>query len=457
MQRSNGLWGALWRWVTFAAVAGWISAFGVDAALAQELNYPTALQQDWQQEFREFTLDHYQKLMQPALTPQEMERLRDVRFEFPVGPHDQNFNFYSSADKRVIMPVASLLFFKDLAFACAWLSVNGYSTMPVFDYVSILSHGGLARWPQEKRFPKDALGIPADAGKDPRVMKRYEDILAGMVMFVVGHELGHIMYGFEGPNSKDLERRRQSERDADHFALEIFRRMNWPPIPVSPFFTIISRQVPVAGFAGSEESWRSWINQRTHPLDGERIQAAARFIAANRPDFEKGYRNSSTAPLLLMQLINDMNKLARLVDDRSLAVTQADCTLTYIPEDLLPRKGDVLEVRPRPGERFASEPLSGVYEGTVVGHNLGESTAIRLILRRDGSRLTGDTQYLCFRGKLAGSITGHSAVVRWTVGNIRRMLTMQAEPEGTTIHGTWRSDTDAGGDGTVKATRLSAP
>jgi hypothetical protein len=457
MKWPHGLLRALRPWVTLAAMVGWVSAFGVDAAWAQELNYPIALQQEWQQEFREFTLDHYQKLMQPALTEQERERLKDVRFEFPVGPHDQNFNFYSSADKRVVMPVASLLFFKDLAFASAWLSVNGYSTMPGLDYVSILSHGGLERWPQEKRFPKDALGIPADAGKNPRVMKRYEDIMAGMVMFVAGHELGHIMYGFEGPNSKDLNRRRQSERDADHFALEIFRRMNWPPIPVSPFFAITSRQVPVAGFAGSEESWRSWVNQRTHPLDGERIQAAAQFITANRLDFEKGYRNPSTAPLLIMNLVNDMNKLAKLVDDRSLSVTQADCTMTYIPEDLLPRKGDVLDVVPRPGERFASGPWSGVYEGTVVGHKLGQSTAIRLILRRDGSRLTGDTQYLCFRGKVEGSVTGNDAVVRWTVGNIRRMLTMHAEAEGATIRGTWRSDTAEGGDGAVTATRVPSP
>lgn len=457
MKWSNRLWRALWRWATLATVIGWVSAFGVDTTLAQELNYPIPLQQEWQEEFREFTLAHYQKLMQPALTEQEMDRLRNVRFEFPVGPHDQNFNFYSSANNRVLIPVASLLFFKDLAFASAWLSVNGYSTIPMLDYVSILSHGGLARWPREKRFPKDALGIPANADKNSKVMKRYEDILAGMVMFVVGHELGHLMHGFEGPNSKDLNRRRQSERNADHFALEIFRRMNWPPIPVSLFFAISSRQIPAAGFNGSEESWRSWVSQRTHPLDGERIQAAARFIAANSNDFEKGFRNPSTAPAIIMKLVKEMSDLASLVDDRTLSMRQADCTLTYIPEDLLPRLGSVPDVVPRPGELFASGPLSGVYEGTVVGHKLGQSTAIRLILRRDGSLLTGDTQYLCFRGRVDGSITGNIAVVRWTIGNIRRMLTMQAEAEGATIRGTWRSDTDEGGDGAVTATRVSSP
>jgi hypothetical protein len=230
--------------------------------------------------------------------------------------------------------------------------------------------------------------------------------------------------------------------------------MNLPPIPVSLFFAVTSRLNPVAGFAGSEENWRSLVAKQTHPLDGERIQAFADFVTAHRPDFEKGFLNSTTATVNLMGLIIEFGKLARAVDDRSLSLTQADCAMTYTLEDLLPRKDAVLNIVPRSGERFAAGPWSGVFEGTVVGNKLEQSTAIRLILRREGTRLTGDTQYLCFRGRVDGSIKDDTAVVRWKVGNIRRTLTMHTEAGGAGIRATWRSDTDEGGDGTVTATRV---
>lgn len=433
-----------------------LSACFISNGRAQPITYPIALQQEWQPEFRAFTLDNYRGLMQPHLTAKEAHRLQSVRFEFPVGPHDQHFNFFSSSDDRVAMPVASLLFFKDLAFASAWLSVNGYSTIPVLDYVSILAHGGLVRWPQNKRLPKDALGIPAGAADSPEVMQRYEGILLNIVLFVLAHELGHITHGFEGPNSGDFDRRRQAERDADLFALELFRRMKQPPVPLPLFFGISSRQISVSAFAGSETSWRSWVSQRSHPLDGERIQNAARFLAAHRDDFEQGLRNPATAPAHITNLIAEFMTLASTVDDPSLAVTQADCTLTYQPEDLLPRKGAVLNVLPRPGERFAAGPWSGVYEGTISGARLGQSTAIRLILRRDGERLTGASQYLCFRGAIDGLITDDTAVVRWTLGNIVRTLKMRSATTGASFSATWQSD-GGGGNGTVTGKRVSLP
>ena len=480
MTWSNQLQRSLWQSATWVTAFGAVYLFSLDTALAQQIIYPIPLQQEWQQEFLEVTLENYRGLMEPALTPQEMDRLSNVRFEFPVGPHDQNFNFYSSSENRVVMPVASLLFFKDLAFAAAWLSLKGYSIIPLLDYASVFANGGLVRWPEEKRFPKDALGIPADAGSNAEVVKRYQEMVVDIVLFVLAHELGHIMQGFEEIGDYDrhcwedrpkkkgrkkdsdclrkLGRLRQVEQSADSFALELFRRINRPPLGLPIFFSITSRLQPVGEFALSNKDWDLWVlGKREHPLDGRRIQAAANFIAANRADFEKGLRNPATASTRITNSVSEFTKLASLVDDRSLFVTQADCTLTYGPEDLMPRKGAVLDVVPRDGERFVAKPWSGVYEGTVVGNKIGQSTAIRLILRRDGARLTGDTQYLCFRGRVDGSITGDMAAVRWTVGNIRRTLTMHAEAAGASIRATWRSDTDEGGDGTVTATRVSSP
>jgi hypothetical protein len=446
------------RRVAACGAAAAVYAHTPGTACAQQISYPAALQQEWQQEFREFTLDNYRGLMQPVLTPQEAQRLRRVRVEFPVGPHDQGFNFFSSSDGRVIMPVASLLFFKDLALAHAWLSLHGYSTLVVLDYVSIAAHGGLARWPQDRRLPKEALGIPANAGKDPRVAARYEQYLLDIVLFVLGHELGHILHGFEGPTSKDFERRRQAERDVDRFALELFRRMRRPPLGAAIFFSTTSRQLPVAQVAGNPADWRAWSEKRTHPLDGERIRAAAQFIDRHRGDFEQGFRQPALASALLAGMLAELRRLADTVDDISALLTHADCAATYLPEDLLPRKGNFPEVGPGPGERFPAAPFSGVYEGTVVANKSGRSTAVRLVLRREGNRLRGETQYLCFRGRVDGEIAGETAFVRWYVGDIRRSMSLRSDASGARVDATWRSDNFAvGGDGSLAATRVSLP
>jgi hypothetical protein len=458
MKGSVGVPRAPRRGAACLASFGAVYTFALGTAFAQQITYPLALQQEWQREFREFTLENYRGLMQPVLTPREAQRLRPVRFEFAVGPHDQTFNFSSYSDDRVLMPVASLLFFKDVALANAWLSVHGFSTLAVLDYVSIAAHGGLARWPQDRRLPREALGIPADAGKDPRVLARYEQYLLDIVLFVLGHELGHIMHGFEGPNSNDPERRRQSERDADGFALELFRRMKRPPLGAPLFFATTARLLPVANFAGNRADWHSWLTRRTHPLDGERIRAAVQFIDRHRADFEQGFKQPLLAGARLGGMSVELRALADNVDDVSASLTQADCAATYVPEDLLPRKGNFPEVGPRPGERFAAAPFSGVYEGTVVANKSGRSTAVRLVLRREGNRLTGDTQYLCFRGRVDGEIAGDTAFVRWYVGNIRRSISIRSDASGVGVNATWRSDDIAvGGDGSITATRVSLP
>ena len=422
---------------------------------APQLHFPLALQQEWQEEFREFTLDNYRGLMQPLLTPAEAPRLGNVRVDFPVGPHDHSFNFHSYSDGRVVMPVASLLFYKDLAFSQAWLSANGYSTQPALDYVSILAHGGLERWPEDQRLPKQALGIPANAGDDAMVVALYEQYFLDIVLFILGHELGHILHGFEGPNSSDFAMRRRAELAADAFALELFRRMQRPPLGASLYFATTSRLLPIANFAGDRADWDAWLMQRTHPLDGERIGAAAQFIGQHRADFEKRFAQPGTAALRLDATLLELRTLAEIVDDRSASLTQADCAATYLPQDLEPRVGNIPDINARPGERFADEPYSGVYEGKLRSNKSGESTALRLVLRRDGGSITGESQYLCFRGRVDGKAADDgTAFLRWYVGSIRRSISARSDTLGHRIEAAWRSDDPAvGGDGDLNVAR----
>lgn len=146
---------------------------------------------EWEPEFRSMIEENYARLFQPKLSNDEARRLRAIRFVFPVDPENVLFKFSSSPDGTVRMPVASLLFLKDLANAQAWLELSSYSAQPVLDYFAIIRQGRLAEWPQAERLPMTALRVPAEEIKTGRVLARRNDILEKTLFFILAHELGH--------------------------------------------------------------------------------------------------------------------------------------------------------------------------------------------------------------------------------------------------------------------------
>jgi len=150
-------------------------------------------------EFRSVIIGNYERLMRPTLNPAEARKLRAVRWSFPTNEQQVLFEFYanSAGNGTITMPVASLLLLKDLATAEAWLTVNGYSTFSLLDYVTIVRLNRLAQWPASDRLPARALGIPEDALNDERVRARRNEVLSKSILFIVAHELGHLLHGLD--------------------------------------------------------------------------------------------------------------------------------------------------------------------------------------------------------------------------------------------------------------------
>jgi hypothetical protein len=413
---------------------------------AAEPGYVLAEQREWQEEFRAFVQENFRGLIEPYLNAQERQRIGNYRFVFPIEARPNAFDFQANSRGEIVLPVESLLLLKDLALAQAWLSLKGYSLSPVFEYAAVLGNGGLGQWPVARRLPKAALGLPADAGRDPAVAARYEQILLGSVLFLVGHELGHLHDGFRDWNHVDRARRRDAERRADAFAFELMKRAGLAPAAVASFFGLASRLVPLAQVS-TEAAWLERMDASTHPLDGERIAAAADFIDARRADFYRAFKNPANAPQQVEQLVFELRQVARLVSDRSVATTQADCALTLQPDDLQPRRGDTFDLRPAAGERLPAGPWSGFYEGRVSVDPTGTSAPLRVLMRRDGPRLIAETQHLCFRGRAQGRVDGTVAELVWTVGGVQRTLSLSLGAGGT-MQGRWKSqqnDAEQGG------------
>ena len=433
--------------LVFAVCATWASA--------AEPGYPIAEQREWQDEFRGFVQDNFRGLMEPSLSAQERQRIAAYRFVFPIEARPNAFDFQANSRGEIVLPVESLLLLKDLSLAQAWLSVRGYSLAPVFEYAAVLGNGGLAQWPATHRLPKAALGLPADAGRDTAVAARYEQILLGSVLFLVGHELGHLHDGFRDWNHADRARRRDAERRADAFAFELMKRAGLAPAAVASFFAIASRMVPLAQIS-TEAAWRERLGSSTHPVDGERIAAAADFIDTRRADFYRAYKNPSTAPQLVDKLVAELRQVAQGVSDRGAATTQADCALTLHPDDLLPRRGDVFDLRPPVGERLPVGPWSGVFDGRVSVDAPASSAPLRIVLRREGPRVVAETQHLCFRGRAEGRVEAGRAELVWMVGTAQRAVSLTLGADGA-IRGPWKSLHNATDQGTWTAAPAASP
>jgi len=153
--------------------------------------YADATIREWAPEFRDMVNDNYRQMILNQLGPAEAQRLRGLKWEFPADPAQVLFDFYARGDGTIVLPVASLLLLKDLANAEAWLTVNGYSSQTVLDYLSVIRRDRLGQWPVRERLPLAALGVPANANDNPSVLERRNENLSKGILFIMGYELGH--------------------------------------------------------------------------------------------------------------------------------------------------------------------------------------------------------------------------------------------------------------------------
>jgi hypothetical protein len=402
--------------------------------------YLDAVQREWQSEFRSMVTDNYQRLMTPRLTNEEAARLRNVKFDFPIDQDAVAFRFFATENGQIVMPVASLLFLKDLSLAYAWLNANGYSPQTVFDYLTLFIRGRLQRWPKELWPPPKALGIPESAAKEPKVLDARNEILSKTILFIMAHELGHVVQGLSAHRSGVAADIRQAEAAADLFAVDLFGRMGLLPNGAASFFAFSARLAPARSEFADVEAWRRDLEKRTHPLDGQRINAMANRIEAQRDVFARAFSNPSLAVSRVKQLVTELREVARYLDDPSVSQLQRDWAMSFEPQDLRPRRALAPELLPRAGERFAAAPFSGFYQGKITSSRSKEDAALSAILRRDKDRLIGETSYLGLRGRIEGTIDGLNSDARWTVGSAVYTLKLTSDGSGSQVKAKYRVD-----------------
>lgn len=423
--------------------------FFANVALADDVPlYPKSTIAEWEPEFRAMIEDNYARMFQPKLSNDEARKLRGMRFEFSSNPQSVLFDFSASPDRTVRMPVASLLFLKDLAGAQAWLELSGYSAQPVLDYLAIIRQGRLAEWPEAERLPLQALGIPADGLKGENVLARRNDILDKLLFFIMAHELGHIVHGLAAHadckinSACDFQKVQQSEANADAFAVEIFRRMGLVPSASNFFFALNSRLSRMPFEFKNDAEWQDYAKGKTHPLDAARISNVAVLIKANRDAFARGFDSPEMGALKVKQSVSDLHILANLIQDRNLSGMQIAWAKSLEPDDIKPRKSHEPKLRPTKNDVAATQALVGYFTGEAQFSN-GGSAPIEVLMRTHltGAQISGEVMLGGIRGRIEGqSSDAKHASATWIVAGDTYRVTLEAATPGE-LRATYKSTT----------------
>ena len=207
----------------------------------------------------------------------ERSALSAIKIEVPISaPNGDPFEFYSD-NVTVYLPALSLRFYADLCSASAWLNLHGCDGTTVRDYVGVLFREAKLS-PRAPLLPVfQTLGVPDNPRDETAVAHRADRNFGNTVVFLLAHELGHILK--KHPTGLlDLVQRRTHEIEADAFAIEIARRIGQWPLGIEFWFDCERiRHVAPVDFP-TEAEWQKNLAALRHPVTTERLQALAAAI-----------------------------------------------------------------------------------------------------------------------------------------------------------------------------------
>ncbi len=393
--------------------------------------------------YRRGLIDNLDNVIRPVLTPQERAGTAAMRVRMELRlPGDEPFGFRAQGGD-VVLSTASLTFLDDIATATAWLQENGYSQQTVADYMTMLRNwrqaGGAARPPA----PREALCIPADALDTPRVAALAQHMFNGMAVFVLLHEVGHVLHRHSA-NVAPAQSRAQ-EAEADRFALDVLARLNEAPLGLSVLFLAMAHLNEVQAATAGDAAHREIVAGHTHPLSPSRLRAVALHVAASGAGFVGDSRATAE------RVARDIRLLADFLGNLDLQRLIARIGATVRPEDLGPR---------RPGRHLARHcrapaptglPFDGAFHGSVrLG---GTAFNVDLVLHQaaDG-QVRGGYSFGAGFARLDGIAHGDALTLEWHLppDHGRGRATARAG----VLAGSWGDGMAEAGGGTFQVSRV---
>ncbi|MFC3282740.1 M48 family metalloprotease [Litchfieldella rifensis] len=400
----------------------------------------------------------YAEDIRPALSAEERRRLDDVELAFPLRCPliaSEPFCYYlvtsSEGQRRVVMSVASLRAFGDLALAMAWLQLTDHAIDTPSQYLAMLRHRRAEEFPGGRYpAPLAVLGIPEDVREQPEVMALYGKIYTSSLVFVLLHELGHALHRHPGYGPEvSREQTRHNEAEADAFALEVMARLAYPPLGMSVFFTLMAHWEPNRWHFTDEASHRAYLEAATHPLTAERLRQLAAALAERDDDFARAEPDFAAARARVAAVATEIDRLAGFMDDRDIQEGIVRTGRATGEAMLKPRK--VGELAIEHSVSAAGRPFEGEFEG-VLRDSSGELPVL-LALERHGDLVQGFFTYGLGLGQLRGEVRDGRLHYGWTLGADQGQGVFEASPDGQRLDGTWGLERSSDDGGTWEAWR----
>lgn len=443
-------------------VAALLGAAAITAQAAEPAIYPPPLLAEWQGEFESVLNGTLHEVVLKRLTSEEAARVRGIQLAFPLDGRLWPFDFtvQGGVAPVITMPIASLMFLKDVSLAESWLHVNGWSTGALLDYMGALRFGRLAGVAPGRRGPLAALGIPADAANDRRVLDRRNETLDKLVLFIIAHELGHLLQP-DGlaPQARcqragglgcDRDALRRSEMAADEIAVDLMRRVGSVPNAAALFFALDSRYLGLPAEPGADGE-RSRGAALTHPVDAERVRALRAAIDDRQPAFVRQLRDPSVGLARLRELSDSLRELADGLANPLLARHQTFVAKTLEPQDLLPRSTPVPTLRPGLEAQTATGPATGYHRGEMRMGSTGAPMSVEVLWNTSSAADGAQVMVQGIRGRLSGRNGSYVLDLGGDVYDLR----LGAEPAEQPIEGTWRSRGQPSVGGVITLRRLT--
>lgn len=278
--------------------------------------YPDSLVEDLATVYAEnirWNLDH---AILGGLTAGQRGSLADVRLDMaPRSPQPDALGFgFTVEPPSMVLPAASIKLLDDIAVARAWLSLNGHTTGTVRDYLALIRF----RRPEELpggRYPEPlaALGIPVKAGEYGEVATESGRMTKSAVVFVVAHQLGHLVLAHGRPVSGPAAPR---EAAADSIAVAVFERLGVVPVGLSHLFELTAYLGAHPADFPSDSAWSAFQETTApHPLDGKRLRRLADRLVTSGPAMAQREPDYQGALRQVREIADQLSNLANIYDD----------------------------------------------------------------------------------------------------------------------------------------------
>ena len=183
---------------------------------------------------------------------------------FNYYPDDQRFNAYAAQTNlgsRIVLLGGLVAMFSQMAFMMVSQTFS--------DGNQLSRIRGKRKILQKKA--NEPAQIPQDM-LDSFIMTGRE-LLGAMVIYVIAHELGHVVYGHifgPGYDRQPIDVSRNQERDADSFASSVIASSRYAP------FLVQGQILALYSFAMIEQDSGESAEPGTHPIAKERLKNAIR-------------------------------------------------------------------------------------------------------------------------------------------------------------------------------------